>query len=175
MSNDMNKIQTLASLNNIADKLDNSGLFKEANSLTNLMIKIAQQTEELEELKIKIRIVTENMSNIQNKIQYYMREMEYLDLRKSYEMDYFQELYSRIRMELNDLEQENYKLKMYVSEIQEYVLSIQDRPNTQKQETNVNPPSSPSTYSIRYENGKPVPTQTEQTDTTESDRIKYRF
>ena len=40
----MNKIQTLSSLNNIADKLDNSGLFKEANSLTNLMVKIAQQT-----------------------------------------------------------------------------------------------------------------------------------
>ena len=174
----MNKIQTLSSLNNIADKLDNSGLFKEANSLTNLMIKIANQTEELEDLKIRINLITENMSEIQNKIQYLMREMEYVDLRKSYAMEEFQELYLRLRIELRNLEEENYKLKIYVSEIQEHVISIQDRPNIRKQEnieTNVNPPRSPSTYSIRYENGKPVPTQTEQTDTAESDRRRYRF
>jgi chromosome segregation ATPase len=171
----MNKIQTLSSLNNIADKLDNSGLFKEANSLTNLMIKIAQQTEELEALKIKINVVTENISDIQNKIQRYMSVMGDLDLRKSYAMEEFEDGYRRLRFELKNLQEENYKLKILVSKIQENVLSIQDRPNTQKQETNVNPPSSPSTYSIRYENGKPVPTQTEQTDTTESDRRRYRF
>jgi chromosome segregation ATPase len=160
---------------NFADKLDHSGLFKEANSLTNLMIKIANQTEELEALKIKINVVTENISDIQNKIQRYMSVIGDLDLRKSYAMEEFQDGYRRLRFELKNLQEENYKLKILVSKIQEYVLSIQDRPNTQKQETNVNPPRSQSSYSIRYENGKPVPTQTEQTDTTESDRIKFRF
>jgi hypothetical protein len=33
----MNKRQILASLNNIANSLDNSGLYKEANSITNIM------------------------------------------------------------------------------------------------------------------------------------------
>jgi chromosome segregation ATPase len=173
----MNKIQTLSSLNNIADKLDNSGLFKEANSLTNLMVKIAQQTEELETLKNKINMVTSNISEIQKKIQRYMSVMEDLDLRKSYAMEEFQDVYRRLRFELKNLQEENYKLRMYVSQIQEYVLTIQDRPNIQKEETNATPPRSPSTYSIRYENGKPVPTQTDTNakDTTESERLRYRF
>lgn len=173
----MNKIQTLSSLNNIADKLDNSGLFKEANSLTNLMVKIAQQTEELETLKNKINMVTSNISEIQKKIQFYMRNMQDLDLRKSYNMEDFQQFYVRLRRALNELQEENLKLKIYVSQIQEYVLSIQDRPNIQKEETNATPPRSPSTYSIKYENGKPVPTQTDTNakDTTESERLKYRF
>jgi chromosome segregation ATPase len=173
----MNKIQTLSSLNNIADKLDNSGLFKEANSLTNLMVKIAQQTEELETLKNKINMVTSNISEIQKKIQRYMSVMEDLDLRKSYAMEEFQDVYRRLRFELKNLQEENYKLRMYVSQIQENVLTIQDRPNIQKEETNATPPRSPSTYSIRYENGKPVPTQTDTNakDTTESERLRYRF
>jgi hypothetical protein len=39
----MNKRQILASLHNIANTLDNSGLYKEANTLTNVMKKVAQQ------------------------------------------------------------------------------------------------------------------------------------
>lgn len=44
----MNKRQILASLNNIANILDNSGLYKEASSLTNVMKRLAQEetTEE---------------------------------------------------------------------------------------------------------------------------------
>ena len=38
----MNKRQIVASLNKIANTLDNSGLYKEANSLTHLMTKLAQ-------------------------------------------------------------------------------------------------------------------------------------
>jgi chromosome segregation ATPase len=173
----MNKIQTLSSLNNIADKLDNSGLFKEANSLTNIMVKIAQQTEELETLKNKINMVTNNISEIQKKIQYYMSEMEYLDLRKSYEMEDFYEFNVRLRRALNELQEENLKLKIYVSQIQEHVLTIQNRPNIQKEESISTPPNSPSSYSFKYENGKPVPTQTDTNvkDTTDSERLRYRF
>jgi hypothetical protein len=38
----MNKKQIVASLNKIANELDNSGLHKEANSVTNVMEKLAQ-------------------------------------------------------------------------------------------------------------------------------------
>ena len=122
-------------------------------------------------------MVTSNISEIQKKIQRYMSVMEDLDLRKSYAMEEFQDVYRRLRFELKNLQEENYKLRMYVSQIQEYVLTIQDRPNIQKEETNATPPRSPSTYSIRYENGKPVPTQTDTNakDTTESERLRYRF
>ncbi len=39
----MNKRQILASLNKIADQLDNNNLFKEANTITNVMIKVADE------------------------------------------------------------------------------------------------------------------------------------
>jgi len=39
----MNKRKILASLNNIANSLDNSGLFPEANTITKVMIKLAQE------------------------------------------------------------------------------------------------------------------------------------
>ena len=42
----MNKRQILASLNNIANKLDNNSLYKEANAITNVMIKIADEFRE---------------------------------------------------------------------------------------------------------------------------------
>lgn len=173
----MNKIQTLASLNNIADKLDNSGLFKEANSLTNLMVKIAQDTEELETLKNKINMVTSNISEIQKKIQFYMRNMQDLDLRKSYNMEDFQQFYARLRIALNQLQEENLKLKIYVSQIQEHVLTIQNRPNIQKEESISTPPNSPSSYSFKYENGNPVSTQTDTNAkyTTDSERLRSRF
>jgi Zn finger protein HypA/HybF involved in hydrogenase expression len=38
----MNKKQILASLNKIANRLDNNNLFKEANTITNVMIKVAE-------------------------------------------------------------------------------------------------------------------------------------
>jgi len=39
----MNKRQIIASLNDIANELDNTGLYKEANTLTNVMKKIAEE------------------------------------------------------------------------------------------------------------------------------------
>ena len=39
----MNKRQILASLNDIANKLDNNSLYKEANAITNVMIKVADK------------------------------------------------------------------------------------------------------------------------------------
>ena len=42
----MNKRQIIASLNNIANSLDNSGLFKEATSITNLMKRLAKNYDD---------------------------------------------------------------------------------------------------------------------------------
>ena len=39
----MNKRQIIASLNNIANTLDNSGLYKEANTITKVMVRIADE------------------------------------------------------------------------------------------------------------------------------------
>jgi hypothetical protein len=39
----MNKRQIIASLNNIANTLDNSGLYKEANTITQVMVRIADE------------------------------------------------------------------------------------------------------------------------------------
>ena len=39
----MNKRQIIASLNNIANKLDATGLYKEASSITNVMKRLAQE------------------------------------------------------------------------------------------------------------------------------------
>ena len=41
----MNKRQIIASLNKVANELDNSGLFNEASELTNVMHKVAQQVQ----------------------------------------------------------------------------------------------------------------------------------
>ena len=41
----MNKRQTLSSLYNIANVLDNSGLYKEANTITNVMKRVAQELD----------------------------------------------------------------------------------------------------------------------------------
>jgi len=42
----MNKRQIIASLNNIANSLDNSGLYKEATSITNLMKRLAKNYDD---------------------------------------------------------------------------------------------------------------------------------
>jgi hypothetical protein len=48
----MNKKQILASLNNIALKLDNSGMYKEANSITNVMHRISQNNDDFSTIMI---------------------------------------------------------------------------------------------------------------------------
>ena len=45
----MNKRQIISSLNNIANSLDNSGLYKEANALSSVMTKVAQQVPQTQQ------------------------------------------------------------------------------------------------------------------------------
>ena len=59
----MNKRQIISSLNNIANSLDNSGLFKEANTITNLMKRLAKEKYEffiIEKIQGKYKILVRN-------------------------------------------------------------------------------------------------------------------
>ena len=59
----MNKRQIIASLNNIANSLDNSGLFKEATSITNLMKRLAKEKYEffmIQKIQGKYKILVRN-------------------------------------------------------------------------------------------------------------------
>jgi hypothetical protein len=54
----MNKRTVLASLNKIANELDNSGLHNEANTITKVMVKLAYDEDEFEKTKYKLRYDT---------------------------------------------------------------------------------------------------------------------
>jgi hypothetical protein len=59
----MNKRQILASLNDIANSLDNSGLYKEATSITNLMKRLAKEKYEffmIQKIQGKYKILVRN-------------------------------------------------------------------------------------------------------------------
>jgi len=59
----MNKRQIIASLNNIANSLDNSGFYKEANTITNLMKRLAKEKYEffmIEKIQGKYKILVRN-------------------------------------------------------------------------------------------------------------------
>ena len=59
----MNKRQIISSLNNIANSLDNSGLFKEATSITNLMKRLAKEKYEffmIQKIQGKYKILVRN-------------------------------------------------------------------------------------------------------------------
>ena len=71
----MKKRQIVASLNKIADSLDNFGLYKESNSITNVMKRIAQEDETSQKLS-PFDLGTKDLSNIMddelNKKQFLM-------------------------------------------------------------------------------------------------------
>jgi hypothetical protein len=71
----MNKKQILASLNNIANSLDNSGFFKEANALSSVMTKVAQQPQQSGQMQQqpnsqKMNIINES-SRVREEINHY--------------------------------------------------------------------------------------------------------
>jgi ABC-type xylose transport system substrate-binding protein len=66
----MNKRQIIASLNNIANTLDNSGLFKEATSITKVMIKLAEEESNNNEPE------PERKSHLQRMIEQYERRVK---------------------------------------------------------------------------------------------------
>ena len=78
----MNKKQILASLNNIANELDNTGLHVEANSVTKVMTRLADEfnieTPADERENKRQRVITEALStqvrkdNLSNTMQYYV-------------------------------------------------------------------------------------------------------
>jgi hypothetical protein len=77
----MNKRQIIASLNNIANELDFNNLYKEANTITTVMIKLAEDeyTRFPEEIKRteEDRLLMEPVENKMNFPQNYKRSTEY--------------------------------------------------------------------------------------------------
>lgn len=70
----MNKRQIIASLNNIANSLDNSGLYKEANTVTKVMIKMADEFNMPEDTTVDDRTQNKKPLKIEFERQY---EKEY--------------------------------------------------------------------------------------------------
>ena len=81
----MNKRQILASLNNIANSLDNSGLYKEAETLSLVMIKVAQvaqpqqmqqpqQSGNIQQLLNEARRIEDEFSHYKDKFMSLFRE-----------------------------------------------------------------------------------------------------
>jgi hypothetical protein len=72
----MNKRQIIASLNNIANTLDNLSLYKEANSLTNIMTKIAtdgwDDLENTIDVNVPAEIPTKDNQKLDNLKQEYI-------------------------------------------------------------------------------------------------------
>ena len=59
----MNKRQIIASLNNIANILDSSGLFREATSITNVMKRLAEEESKLERAIERFKRACEAIKN----------------------------------------------------------------------------------------------------------------
>jgi len=69
----MNKRQIIASLNNIANTLDNSGLYKEANTITKVMVRIAEEDNSkvdkaIERFKRSCEAITNSKRTFQEKL-----------------------------------------------------------------------------------------------------------
>jgi len=66
----INKRKIISSLNNIANSLDNSGLFKEANTITKVMVKLAEEESNNNEPE------PERKSHLQRMIEQYERRVK---------------------------------------------------------------------------------------------------
>lgn len=81
--NNMNKRQIIASLKNIANELDATGLYTEANSITKVMIRIADEDEskkdesELERAIEKFKLECKAISNSKRTLQEKMLERRF--------------------------------------------------------------------------------------------------
>ena len=62
----MNKRQVISSLNNIAEELDNNGLYVEASTITNVMKKVAQLGGVTDSLTQKVQVSLGEVENLQN-------------------------------------------------------------------------------------------------------------
>jgi hypothetical protein len=60
----MNKRQVISSLNNIAEELDNNGLYVEASTITNVMKKVAQMEAQPDTRRDILKMLSVNLNNV---------------------------------------------------------------------------------------------------------------
>ena len=84
----MNKRTIIASLNDIANELDNTGLFEEANSITKLMHKLAMSSK-------RDNMIIQDMSETMNNFKMYTNRLEQ-------EMDLFKRVLRAMQDTLED-------------------------------------------------------------------------
>ena len=83
----MNKRQIIASLNNIANTLDNSGLYKEANSITNIMKRLAAfESVDFSDLEDKFK--QEDAAPLPEQINKLIKDKNLLELESGYSVQY---------------------------------------------------------------------------------------
>ena len=83
----MNKRQIIASLNNIANTLDNNGLYNEANTLTKLMTKLAA-FENTDFSDLEDRFKQEDAAPLPVQINKLMKDKNLLELESGYSVKY---------------------------------------------------------------------------------------
>ena len=83
----MNKRQIIAALNNIANTLDNSGLYKEANSITNIMKRLAA-FESVDFSDLEDRFKQEDAEPLPVQINKLMKDKNLLELESGYSVQY---------------------------------------------------------------------------------------
>jgi len=73
----MNRKTIIASLSNIANELDNSGLYNEANELTNVMLRVSQTESQMDENEIVYKVLSKMFGKDYNQdkdIKYKIRD-----------------------------------------------------------------------------------------------------
>lgn len=83
----MNKRQIIASLNNIANTLDNSGLYKEANSITNIMKRLAAfESVDFSDLQDKFK--QEDTAPLPEQINKLIKDKNLFELESGYSVQF---------------------------------------------------------------------------------------
>ena len=83
----MNKRQIIASLNNIANTLDNSGLYKEANSITNIMKRLAA-FESVDFSDLEDRFKQEDAEPLPEQINKLIKDKNLFELESGYSVQF---------------------------------------------------------------------------------------
>lgn len=83
----MNKRQIIASLNNIANTLDNSGLYKEANSITNIMKRLAA-FKSVDFSDLEDRFKQEDAAPLPEQINKLIKDKNLFELESGYSVQY---------------------------------------------------------------------------------------
>ena len=132
----MNKRQIVASLNKIANELDNTGFHREANTLTNIMIKVASPSQdsmrisqEMSEKMNTINRITQGLGEQLDQLNRIFRHME--DLQNDRRGDLEEKLHAnrKLKQTYDEISYIRVRLKREVDEFSELSQKMQRMQN----------------------------------------------